>query len=145
MRLTLLFAMLLTSLCSCAGYTPPTVTPDRYPGSYSTRDVEVSWRIEETPESVVVQGVIRDKFNFYLRDLDLTATLLDSTGKKISRDAFHAFPGQIAPNEINPFTLTFPLNAGDQPARIKFFIRYNIIEEKYSDIPYFQSFEADLR
>ncbi|SNB45973.1 FxLYD domain-containing protein [Geobacter sp. DSM 9736] len=144
-KLHFLVVLLALFITGCSGYRSADTPGAPSPGYYTTRDLELVWRTEMTEDRLAVQGFARDKLYSDLKELSITATLLDASGKRLGTETYTSFPAKLAPNQTNPFTLSFPLRAKtERPSRIQFFVSYHIVEGKLSDTPAFHSFEADI-
>lgn len=140
--ITLAIAMCL--LGACTGYTPQRYDPALYPRSYRFYDLALFWRIDRDATRITIPGFVRNTRYAYIKDLELSATLLDEKGKAIGEATMFFFPRLLAMDELAPFTLNIPLKSGAQPAKLKFFYRYRLAERGYGGSPYFYSFETEI-
>jgi len=132
-------------LCSCAGYVPPRYDPALYPHCYRGYDLALAWKTGREGANLTIDGFIRNNRNTYLQSLDLTVTLLDEKGKKLSKADFLFIPDPIQPDEIKPFDVKLRIPPDAVPKRLKFHYSYRLYGEGRSyGIPYFHDFEADL-
>lgn len=141
----ILLAVIFSVMTGCATYTPPKFDPALYPHAHRSYDLTLFWNVTRAGSVVTIPGFVKDTRFAYIRDLELTATLFDSGGKKVTEATFLFFPRQISMDELVPFTLNIALSAGQNPAKIRFFYRYRLPERDYGDTPYFYTFEEELR
>jgi hypothetical protein len=142
----MLLAILALLLASCSGYRAPQFVPALYPRTYQQFDLTLNWRVERSATACTVEGFARNtRFNS-VYGLEITGTLLDDSGKKLSEATYFFFPDQLDMDDIAPFPLNLPLAAGVTPAKLRLFYRYRAGEGRDSDrTPYFQSFEVEPR
>lgn len=131
---------LLTLLAGCAPVPPAELFPNRV----SYYDLTVSWKVTRSEGKAAIDGTVVNTSYYYLRDLELTATLLDTGGKEIGEKTFFVIPGQLSLDETAPFSLTIPLIPGRVAEKIRFYYRYRLAEEGPFGTPRFQEFEAPL-
>src|SRR6266568_575501 len=136
---------LLLSGAACTGYVMPRYTPQEYPTSYRSYDLTLFWKSTRQPGSLTIEGFVRNTRYAYLQDLELSATLLDATGRELGRKGFLFPQTRIAVDDTLPFDLTISLKQGDEPKRVRFFYKYRVAEHDYDSTPYVYDFEADLR
>lgn len=141
---TLTLALFALTLAGCT--TPALVAPQpqSYPNMVSYYDLAISWGITRDG-GVTINGAVNNRSYYYLRDLELTATLLGPGGTPLGEKTFFFFPNQLALDETAPFTLAVPLKEGPVPEKIRFLYRYRLAEEQEKRAtPRFQSFEVPL-
>ena len=145
LRRRLLVILFCLGLVGCSGYTPPRFEPALYPNSHAAYDLTLFWRLDRTGNGFTVAGFVKNTLYAEIKGLEVTATLLDDSGKRLGEDTFLFFPRQIAMDDFVPFTLNIPIKAGTQPATIRFFYRYRVTEERFGGSPYSQTFDVKLR
>jgi hypothetical protein len=142
-------AMFLTSVFflipACRGYIPPRYDPALYPHTYKHYDLTLFWKADHVEGVYAIAGFIKNTRYAYIRDLELSASLLDERGKGLAKAHFFFIPTLLPMDELAPFDLSLSVKPGDRPAKIRFFYRYHLAEGDYGDIPYFYSFETDIR
>jgi hypothetical protein len=142
MMLVTLAALLLSS---CAGYVPPRYDPALYPHCYRGYDLALAWKTGRDGANLTVEGFVRNNRYAYIYGLDLTVTLLDEKGKKLSTATFFFIPDPIQPDEIKPFDVKLRIPLDAVPKRLMFSYSYHLRGEGgVFGIPYFHDFEADL-
>lgn len=133
-------------LASCHGYAQPRFDPASYPRTYKQFDLTLSWRVDRAATAYTVEGFARNTRYVSMHDLEITGTLLDGAGKKLSEATFFFFPHQLSMDETAPFTLNLPLAQGEKPEKLRLFYRYQAAEGGDGDkILHFQSFEVEPR
>jgi hypothetical protein len=143
---SVLIAILVLLLVSCHGYRAPQFDPALYPRTYQQFDLTLNWRIERSATACTIEGFARNTRFTTMHGLEITGTLLDESGKKLSESTFYFFPGQLDMDDIAPFTINLPLPQGVTPAKLRLFYRYRAGEGSDSDrTPWFQSFEVEPR
>ena len=139
--------MLLLSALTLAGCTTPALMapkPQSYPNMVAYYDLAISWGVTRDG-GITINGAVNNRSYYYLRDLELTATLLGPGGTSLGEKTFFFFPNQLSLDETAPFTLVIPLKQGTAPEKIRFLYRYRHAEERETRAtPYFQSFEVPL-
>ena len=144
-RLVLL-ALIGLLLASCHGYRPPQFDPALYPRTYQQFDLTLNWRVERSATAYTIEGFARNTRFTSMHGLEITGTLLDESGRKLSDATFFFFPRQLDMDDTAPFTLSLPLAAGVTPAKLRLFYRYRAGKGSDSDkTPWFQSFEVEPR
>lgn len=140
----LMLVLFAVTLAGCA--TPALMAPkhQNYPNMVSYYDLAISWDITRDG-GITINGAVNNRSYYYLRDLELTATLLGPGGTSLGEKTFFFFPNQLSLDETAPFTLAIPLKEGAAPEKIRFLYRYRHAEEQEKRAtPYFQSFEVPL-
>jgi hypothetical protein len=140
--IVLLTAWLL--LAACHGHTTPSFDPALYPRSHPFYDLTFFWRTDRSADTVTVAGFARNTRFAYVKNLEVTATLLDGEGKKLSEKTFFFFPNLLPMDDLAPFSLDLPLKPGEQPVKIRFLYRYRPVEGKRDKTTAFNTFEADI-
>lgn len=131
-------------LASCHGYTQPRFDPASYPRTYKQFDLSLAWRVDRSATAYTVEGFARNIRFVSMHDLEITGTLLDRGGNRLSEATFFFFPHQLPQNEVAPFTLHLPLSPGMAPEKLRLFYRYRASEGGDGDkILHFQSFEVE--
>ncbi len=136
-------AVVLVLFTACHGYTPPRYDPALYPRTSKFYDLTWFWKTEKGAGAYAIEGFAKNTRYGYIRDLELTAALLDGEGKRLSETRFFFFPGPMAMDDMEPFTLSLPFKPGEKPAKIRFTYQYRLVEQEYGS-PYFYSFETEL-
>ncbi|RII28977.1 MAG: hypothetical protein CXR31_03660 [Geobacter sp.] len=131
-------------LASCHGYIQPRFDAAHYPRTYKQYDLTLFWRVDRAATGYTIEGFARNTRFVSMHDLEVTATLLDGKGKKLSEATFFFFPNQLPMDEAAPFTLNLPLSSGETPEKLRLFYRYRAVEGGDGDkILHFQSFEVE--
>ena len=96
MRPCMLIAVLIAA--TLAGCTLPATVPpaQRYPNRVSYYDLTVSWKVTRSAGKVTIIGAVANTSYYYIRDLELTATLLDAGGKKVGEETSFVIPSQLS-------------------------------------------------
>ena len=145
--------LLMLATASCSTYRREfDANPPFAPHYYRDFDVEVIWQAERTGQDVHVSGAVTDRRNTYLRDLELTARVVDDKGNVLARETIDDFPTYIRSGTAAPFRMNLNLPEGTTPARLRFNYTYFLAEEPpavrgyggYDDIPHFGNFDAPL-
>ncbi len=144
-RASIVLAVVFAVLTGCSSYIPPKFDPALYPHAHAFYDLTLYWNVQNEGMGVVIPGFVKNTRFAYIRDLELTATLFDDSGKKLNEATFLFFPRLIEMDEYIPFTLNIALPNGQKPAKIRFFYRYRLPERDYGDTPYSYTFEEKLR
>jgi hypothetical protein len=140
-KIAVLTAMLFI-LTSCHGYVPPRFDPALYPYSYEAYDLTYSWNVEKKEASITITGFAQSTRLPYIKNLELTLSLLDESGKTLGQVSYFFIPPQLT-EEKQPFTVTLPVKPGTKPAKIKFFYEYHLVDKEY-DNRYTYHFETPL-
>jgi len=119
---------------------------------YRNFDVEVAWQAEQTGQDVHLSGAVTNRRYAYLRDLELTARVVDEKGNVLARGKIHEFPTYIPSGKAAPFRMNLSLPGGTTPARLRFNYTYLLAEEPpaargysgYEHVPHFGNFDAPL-
>ncbi len=147
---TMLLAM---ATAACSTYRMEFDANPSYAPHYFRRfDLEIAWQAERAGQDVRLSGTVTNRRYAYLRDLELTARVLDEKGRVLVKESLADFPTYIPSGKGEPFRLTFHLPAGTTPARLRFNYTYWLTEEPpaftgyggYDDIPHFRKFDAPL-
>ena len=154
MRVQSIIAILLVlATAACTTYRREfDANPPFAPHYYRSFDVEVSWQAERAGQEVRLSGAVTNRRYAYLRDLELTARLLDEKGKILARETITDFPTYLPSGTAAPFRMHLRLPNGTTPARLRFNYTYLLTEEPpavrgyggYDDIPHFGNFDAPL-
>ncbi|WP_298271071.1 FxLYD domain-containing protein [Geobacter sp.] len=140
---TLIAVLIAATLAGCT--LPATVPPvQHYPNRVSYYDLTVSWKVTRSAGKVAIEGAVANTSYYYIRDLELTATLLDAGGKEVGEKTSFIIPSQLAIDETAPFSMTIPVTPGAVAERIRFFYRYRLAGEGPSGFPRFQDFEVPI-
>ena len=124
-------AAILLILSACAG---PRKELDANPAfsshQYRYADLQVSWKSGKTDHTFHIEGVVNNpRPDVPIHYLDLTANLLDETGKIFAKQTNTI---SIAPfKDTQAFTMDIPLEKNELPTRIKFSYKYSIEEDNY--------------
>ena len=131
--------------------------PSYAPHYFRKSDLEVAWQAERTGQDIHLSGTVTNRRYGYLRDLELTARVLDEKGRVLAKESFADFPSYIPSGKGEPFHLAFHLPAGTSPTRLRFNYTYWLTEEPpafmgyggysddgYDDTPHFGNFDAPL-
>jgi hypothetical protein len=149
-RRSLIAILLVLAMAACSTFRQEfDANPPFAPHFYRHFDVEVSWQAERTAQNVRLSGEVTNRRYAYLRDLELTARLLDEKGKVLGRQTIGDFPTYIPFGKAEPFRMNLSLPAGTVPARLSFSYTYLLAEEPpafngYADVPHFGTFDAPL-
>ncbi|BBA69395.1 FxLYD domain-containing protein [Geobacter sulfurreducens] len=136
----LLLALMLFLTAGCA-HTAGSLRPaETYPNSYEFFDFAFSWKTTIGPDGATIDGVAENRTYYYIRDLELTATLLDEGGTPIGTGSFLFFPNQLAIGERADFSIPVRAALAAKPKTIRFFYRYYLSEERMSGISRFHTF-----
>lgn len=153
MRVRVLIAVLLLATAACSGYRKEfDANPPYAPHYFRNFDVEVAWQAERTGQEVRLAGAVTNHRYAYLRDLELTARLLDEKGGVLARESVADFPTYVPPGQAAPFRMNLRLPPGTAPARLRFGYTYWLAEEPpavrgyggYENVPHFGNFDAPL-
>lgn len=143
--------LILSYLVACAGPMKELdANPPYSPHQYRYYDLELDWKSERTDDLVRIEGKLSNLRYYFLRDLELTASLLDEKGKVVARESVTAFPTYLRTNETVPFRLELRLKPGQALRRIRFSYTYQLADTYQSngyrrdDVPHFNSFESEL-
>jgi hypothetical protein len=138
----LFLALMLLLTTACASTTGPLRQDAAYPNSYEFFDFVFSWKTTVGADGATIDGVAENRTYYYIRDLELTATLLDDAGKPMGTGSFLFFPNQLAIGESAPFSIPVRTTAAVKPKTIRFFYRYYLAEERMSGIVRFHTFHG---
>jgi hypothetical protein len=154
MRVRSIIAILLLLVtAACSTYRREfDANPPFAPHYYRNFDVEVAWQAERSGRDVRLFGSVTNHRYAYLRDVELTARLLDEKGNILARETDADFPTYIQAGKAAPFQMKLSLPEGITPARLRFNYTYLLAEEPpafrgyggYEDIPHFGNFDAPL-
>src|SRR6185369_81078 len=150
---TFIAILLLLAMAACSTYPREfDANPPFAPHYYRNFDVEVAWHAERTGQEIRLSGAVTNYRYAYLRDLELTARLLDDKGNVLARETVADFPNYIPSGKGAPFQMDLTLAEGTVPARLRFNYSYLLTEEppafrgygEYENIPHFGNFDAPL-
>lgn len=145
--------LLLLATAACSTYRREfDANPPYTPHYFRSFDVEVAWQAERTGEEIRLSGAVTNRRYAYMRDLELTARLLDEKGGVLARETVADFPTYIQSGKAAPFRMNLRLSEGAAPARLRFSYTYWLAEEPpsvrgyggYENIPHFGNFDAPL-
>jgi hypothetical protein len=80
----------------------------------------------------------------YLRNLELTVSVLSGEGTSIGEGTFLFFPNQVGIDETVPFELNIPFKSSEKPVALKFIYRYRLAERSMGDTLYSHIFEVKI-
>jgi starvation-inducible outer membrane lipoprotein len=146
----MLAALLMVATAACSTYHKEIDgNPPFAPHHFRYYDLEVAWQSEQTGQGIRLTGTVTNHRSYYLRDLELTARLVDSHGKVLSRETFSDFPVYLSTGKTEPFRLEIRVPSGTAPERVRFTYVYWLTEEPpafrgYDDVPYFGNFDSPL-
>ncbi|MCM2356976.1 MAG: hypothetical protein NDI77_02425 [Geobacteraceae bacterium] len=144
-------AVILLLLAACA--TPRKELDTNPPFSshyYRYYDLEILWKSARTDNVISIEGTVRNLRYYYLRDLELTASLLDDKGEVVAKETFASFPTLLDTSGSERFRLELRLKPGEAPRRIRFSYTYQLADTYQlpgyprGDVPRFNSFESNL-
>lgn len=144
-------AVLLLLVAACA--TPRKELDTNPPFSshrYRYYDLEILWKSARTNNIVSIEGQVKNLRSYYLRNLELTASLLDEKGEVLARETFASFPHLLDIAGTETFRMELRLKAGEEPKRLRFSYTYRLADAYQSpgyardDVPRFNSFESNL-
>lgn len=150
---SIIVILLMLATAACSTYrTEFDANPPFAPHYYRNFDVEVAWQAERTGQEVRLLGTVTNHRYAYLRNLELTARLLDEKGNILAMETDGDFPTYIPAGKAAPFQMNLRLSNGTTPARFRFNYTYLLAEEPpafrgyggYEDIPHFGNFDAPL-
>jgi hypothetical protein len=154
MRLrSIIIILLLLATVACSAYrTEFDDNPPYAPHFYRKFDVEIAWQAARTGRDIRLSGTVTNRRYAYMRDLELTAWLLDEKGDVLAEETFTDFPTYIPSGKAAPFNVKLRLPDGEGPARLRFRYNYWLAEEPpafrgyagYEEIPHFGNFYAPL-
>src|ERR671931_639497 len=132
----LVAALTFLMMTGCSGYAPPRYDPTLYPHSHRFYDLTLFWNVTREGTTVTIPGFVKNTRFAYVKDLELTGTLLDEEGSKLGEATYYFFPRLIEMDEVVPFTLKMVLKEERQAAKVRFFYRYRLPAKDYGDSPY---------
>lgn len=144
----MLVALLLLVTAGCATYHKELDgNPPFSAHRFSSYDLEVAWRTEQSGDAIKLAGTVTNHRTYFLRDLELTARLVDNEGKVIARETFTDFSTYLPSGKSEPFRMELRLPSGGRVERIHFSYVYWLAEAPpafrgYDDKPYFGSFTS---
>lgn len=151
-RLSIVILLMLVT-AACSAYRREFDTNPPF-GShfYRSFDVEVAWQTEQTGSNLLLSGTVANRRYAYLRDLELTAKVLDEKGNTLFKEVVDNFPTYIPPGKSASFRMQLKLPEGTIPARLHvnyiYFLREQTPvfrgDEGLDDTPHFGSFDAPL-
>ena len=151
---TIIAILLLLATAACSTYRKEFDANPPYAPHYFRKniDVEVAWQAERTGQEIRLSGTVTNFRYAYMRDLELTARLLDEKGGVLARETLTDFPTYIPSGKSAPFQMKLRLPDGTAPARLRFSYTYFLAEEPpaargyggYEEIPHFGNVDAPL-
>ncbi|MGB9081392.1 MAG: hypothetical protein WCD00_08835 [Desulfuromonadaceae bacterium] len=150
---TIIAMLLMLATAACSTYRREFDTNPPFASHYYRNfDVEVVWQTERTGQDVHLSGAVTNRRYAFLRDLELTARVVDEKGNVLARETINDFPTYIRSGEAAPFSMNLSLLGGTTPAQLRFNYTYFLAEEPpafrgyggYDDIPHFGNFDAPL-
>src|SRR6185369_10280518 len=116
---TFIAILLLLAMAACSTYPREfDANPPFAPHYYRNFDVEVAWHAERTGQDIRLSGAVTNHRYAYMRDLELTARLLDEKGGVLARETLTDFPTYIPAGKAAPFHLNLRFPDGKAPARL---------------------------
>jgi len=146
----LIVATLILITASCSSYRKEIDdNPPFAPHHFRYYDVEITWRTEPTNDGVRLTGTVTNRRDYYLRDLELAARLMNERGVVLARTDYAAFPHLIPPGKAAPFEMELRLSPNTGSERVRFTYVYWLTEAApelrgAEDVPHFGSFDAPL-
>jgi hypothetical protein len=151
MRLqSIITILLLLATVACSAYRNEFDANQSYaPHFHRKFDLEVTWQAARTGRDISLSGTVTNRRYAYMRDLELTASVLDEKGDVLAKETLADFPTYIPSGKSAPFNMKLRLPDGAAPARLRFSYTYWLAEELpafrgYGDIPHFGKFYAPL-
>ncbi len=139
-QLSVIVLLLFTTVTGCTALRQPTP----YPQSHRAYDLAIAWETRQQDAALIIAGTVTNVRFAQMKGLELTATILDDSGKVLAEKTFLFFPQLLQMDESAPFTITLPYQASAVPAKLRLFYRYRYGEESREGILDFHSFEAEL-
>lgn len=146
----LVTALLLLATAACSSYHKEIDgNPPFAPHHFRYYDVEIAWRAEPTNDGVLLTGTVTNRRDYYLRDLELAARLMNERGVVLARADYAAFPHLIPPGNVAPFEMELRLPPNTRSEQVRFTYVYWLTEAApelrgAEDVPHFGSFDAPL-
>jgi hypothetical protein len=144
----ILATLLLAVSAACSTYQKEIDrNPPYAPHHFRNYDLGVEWQSTQTGQGILLTGTVTNHRAFYLRDMELTARVVDGRGKVIARGSVTDFPIYIPSEKAAPFRMEIRIPAGAAPERVRFTYVYWLAEEPpafrpYDDVPYFGHFDS---
>jgi hypothetical protein len=113
---------MLFLLTACHGYSSPRFDPALYPRTHPFYELTYFWKVVKTDSAITIQGFAKNIRFAYVEELELTATLLDDSGKSLSEATFFFFPNQIPMDGMEPFTLNLPTKTRRRAGKSQVFL-----------------------
>ncbi len=142
--------MLLLATTACTRYHKEIDgNPPFAPHHFRYYDVEIAWRAEPTNDGFRLTGTVTNRRDYYLRDLELAARLMNERGVILTRADYAAFPHLIPPGDVAPFEMQLRLPPNTRSEQVRFTYVYWLTEAApelrgAEDVPHFGSFDAPL-
>lgn len=150
---TIITILLLLATAACSSYRKEfDANPPFAPHYFQKLDVKLTWQSERNGQEILLSGTVTNLRYAFLRDLELTARLLDEKGRVLARETVADFATYIPSGEAAPFSMNLRFPAGTVPARLRFNYTYGLAEEPpafrgyggYDDVPHFGKLDAPL-
>lgn len=143
--------LMLVLLLACAAPSKELdANPSFSPHHYRYYDLDLTWKSERTDDLISIEGMASNLRYYFMRDLELTVSLLDQKGEVLAKESYTSFPTFIRTGEAAPFRLQLRLKPGEAPMRVRFSYTY-LLTDTYQtygyprdDVPRFNSFESAL-
>ncbi|MCM0080530.1 hypothetical protein L4X63_02900 [Geomonas sp. Red32] len=94
---------------------------------YAAHDLKVDWKSEQAGPDLRIKGTVTNpRYDTSYNGFELTASLLDASGKAFAKKVFLFYPGPLTGTQ--QFGLDFPQTEAQQLQKIKFRYEFNVGE-----------------
>lgn len=141
-----LFAAIAFSVAvaGCVYNPPPRFDPATYPKVYQAFDLTFFWRIDRAPDTVTINGFVKNRIHPRIRGVEVWAVLLNEAGNEVGKQVVSFVLEDLAMDDLAYFCLPLALSGIGEPRRARIYYRYNLVERESGVLPQYHSFEIPL-
>ena len=127
--------------CAQSGY--QVIKPAEYADTHQMFDLTFGWKKTVTEHGLTIDGYVRNNRYFIISDMDMTVSVLDSSGREKSREDFLFIPSRLPMDNFARFSVALKARpqAGD---KIRFLYRYDALDGKDGALTWRNSFEVPV-
>jgi len=140
----IILAVMVSAWCAgCAQSGYQVIKPAEYADTHKMFDVTFGWKNRVTESGLAIDGYVRNNRYFIISDMDMTVSLVDSSGREKSREDFLFIPSRLPMDNFARFSVALKTHprAGD---KIRFQYRYDALDGREGALRWHNSFEVPV-